>query len=360
LLHVASIRLVKTYMAAMGRAHKYQRRRIDLALAAWKVSQREIFMKNYICYGHDLSYFTRKLEAALMFYGADFTRQSVNLTFVDETARKRAGTHVIPVLETPEGWALWDTTPMMRMLDGRFSARRMFPHGETGLLVHIIENFLDEWLGRTMVHYRWHYSECAEIAASALAMGNDAIAKNIAAWGAKACRATGTDLPHQRDMAEAEYERILTAVDAQLALTPYLLGDAPCAVDAVILGGLRAHTMIDPVPSRLVDKFPRIRAWAEIGGGADQWNGSGSANGSTGFAAFMLDEMQRCFITFALANRAALKAREKLVTVNIYDEDVTYLVRSYPEMACQMVSEHMKMLGVGAYVEALGLSELYL
>lgn len=317
-------------------------------------------MKNYVCYGHDLSYFTRKLEAALVFYGADFTRETVSLTSVEETARKRAGTHIIPVLETPEGWALWDTTPMMRMLDGRFAARRMFPHGETGLLVHIIENFLDEWLGRTMVHYRWHYPECAKVAASALASGDAEIAANIATWGAKACRATGTELQHQRDMVEAEYERILVAVNTQLALTPYLLGDAPCAVDAVILGGLRAHTMVDPVPSRLVDKFPRVRAWAEIGGGADTWNGRGSVDGSTDFAKFMLEEMRGTFVPFALANRKALGAGEKVFTVNIYGENVTYLARPYPEAACQMVSGHIAQLGAEDYVRSLELGALYL
>ena len=317
-------------------------------------------MKNYVCYGHDLSYFTRKLEAALMFYRADFTRETVKLTSVEEPARKRAGTHVIPVLETPEGWALWDTTPIMRMLDGRFPARRMFPHGKSGLLVHIIENFLDEWLGRTMVHYRWHYPECAKIAATELASGNAEVATNIAAWGAKACRATGTELPHQREMAEAEYERILMAVDAQLQQTRYLMGDAPCAVDTVILGGLRAHTMVDPVPNRLVDIYPRVRDWATIGGGADAWDGVEALDGSTDFAKFMLEEMQKAFVPFALANRTALGVGEKVFTANIYDEDVSYLARPYPEQACQMVSEHIARLGADEYVRSLGLEKLYL
>ncbi len=313
----------------------------------------------YTYYGHDLSYFSRKLESALVFYGADFDRVQVNLGIPTEEARKRAGTHVIPVLETPEGWALWDTTPIMRMLDARFSTK-MFASGELGVLIHIIENFLDEWLGRTMVHYRWHYRECAEFAAPIMGNGDEQIAKGIAAWGLKACRATGVEPPHQQAMVEAEYERILAAVDVQLRQTRYLLGDAPCAVDAVILGGLRAHTMVDPVPSRLVDKYPRVREWATIGGRADAWNGSGSLDGDTGFARFMLEEMQKAFVPFTLANRKALGAGEKVFTANIYDENVTYLARPYPEKACQMVSEHIAQLGAEAYVRSLGLEALNL
>ena len=315
-------------------------------------------MGKYTYYGHDLSYFSRKLEAALVFYGAEFDRVQVGLGAPSEEARKRTGTHVIPVLETPEGWALWDTTPIMRMLDARFSTK-MFASGELGVLIHIIENFLDEWLGRTMVHYRWNYRECTEFAAPIMGNGDAQLAKNIAAWGLKACRATGVEPPHQQAMVEAEYARILGAVDAQLQQTKYLMGDAPCAVDAVILGGLRAHTMADPVPRRLVDKYPRVGTWAVIGGGADAWDGSGSLDTDTGFARFMLKEMQQAFVPFALANRKAVAAGEKLFTAKIYDEDVTYLARPYPEQACQMVSDHIAQMGAEDYAKSLGLGMLY-
>ena len=115
--------------------------------------------------------------------------------------------------------------------------------------------------------------------------GRDSIARARERVGAH-----GRWLLYGAAMAEAEYERILEAVDKQLTLTPYLLGDAPCAVDAVILGGLRGHTMVDPVPSRLVDNYPRVRDWAEIGTGkADSWDGSGSQDSNTGFTKFMLN-----------------------------------------------------------------------
>jgi len=318
-------------------------------------------MADYTWYGHDLSYFSRKLESALTFYGAPFERVEVKLGVVTEEARKRAGTHVIPVLETPEGWALWDTTPIMFMLDGRFPKRRMFADGEMGVLIHMIENFLDEWLGRTVVHYRWHYPECASFAAPVMAMGNEEVAKGIAAWGLKACRATGVEPLHQQAMAEVEYERILASADRQLQQTRYLMGEAPCAVDAVILGGLRAHTMVDPVPRKLVDKYPRVRDWALMDNpdGADAWDGSGSVY-STEFAQDMLIEIRVGFEAFALGNKAALEAGEKLFTANVYDEDVTYLARPYPEKARQMVTEHILREGSEAYVRSLGLGDLYL
>lgn len=316
----------------------------------------------YTWYGHPFSYFSMKLDAALGFYGLPFNKVEVTLATELEPIRKRAGTHMIPVLETPEGWALWDTTPIMFMLDARVPNRAMFGNGLNGLLVHMIENFLDEWLGRTMVHYRWHYPESAEFAAPQLASGNKDVAKGIAAWGLKACRATGVDTPHQQKMAEAEYERILNTAELQLGQSRYLMGNAPCAVDAVILGGLRAHTMKDPAPARLVARFPRVVEWAKSG--ANNWDGIGDLadiNAPTDFAITMLAEMANGFIPFILGNRAALEAGEKTFNARIYDEEVSFLTRPYPEKACQMVNNHIARLSenTAPVISEYGLQQLY-
>ena len=303
--------------------------------------------KAYVWHGHPLSYFSMKLDAALRFYDLPYEKVEIGLGQVLEPVRKRAGTHLIPVLETPEGWALWDTTPILFLLDGRFPDRAMFGEGLNGLLVHVIENFLDEWLGRTMVHYRWHYEACAKDAALRMAAGNRDVAKGIAVWGAKACRATGVETAYQQDMCEAEYARILQACEQQLSQTRYLMGDAPCAVDAVILGGLRAHTMNDPVPAKLVAQFPRVVDWVE--NQADVRTGRGRlapVENPTGFARAMLDEMQRGFMPFALASRRALAAGEKVFTIEVLGGEASFLARPYPEEACQMVRDHAQRLRV--------------
>jgi len=318
--------------------------------------------KGYTWYGHPLSYFSMKLDAALGFYGVHFDRTEITLATTLEPIRQRAGTHMIPVLETPEGWALWDTTPILFMLDGRIPDRQMFGPDENGLLVHVIENFLDEWLGRTMVHYRWHYPESADFAAPQLASGDAEVAKSIAAWGLKACRATGVDTSRQQEMCEAEYERILTAAEAQLGQSRYLLGDAPCALDAVILGGLRAHTLRDPVPARLLARFPRVVEWAEAG--ANNWDGTGvlaPPRTPTDFANAMLAEMTQAFIPFIIGNRAALAVDEKAFTARVFDEEVSFLTRPYPEKACEMVNDHIARLPDtgAALIKRLGLQKIY-
>ena len=306
----------------------------------------------YTVYGSELSLFTRKLEAGLVFYNIPFTR-IIKTQDIREDIEKRSGTHQIPVLQTPENWMIGDTTPLLMLLDSRFPARALFPAGPLGVLVHIVEEYLDEWVARVMVHYRWHYEDSSTFAVDRMVReqmpGADeatiAATKEafpVAPWGVRACRATGTESAHQQRAAEEEYERLLTAVDKQLQHTRYLLGDRPCAVDTIVLGGLRAHTNMDPAPKRRTARYPRVLQWCEQN--ADQWDGSGELApfpASTPFAQTVLAEMKTTYQPYILANAAAQVGGKKAFVVETYGEDVSYLSRPYPERSRQMIVDRI-------------------
>ena len=291
----------------------------------------------YRIYGGELSYFTRKLEAAMIFYGAPFEMLDKN-EHDPQQIEARSGTHQVPVLQTPENWMIGDTTPLMYLLDDRFPARRMFPAGPLGILVQVVEEFFDEWIARTMVHYRWHYPESAEFASLKMARGVAGVAERVRDWGPRACRATGTESELQRRACEEEYVRILAAAERQLNETAFLLGDRPTAVDAVVLGSLRAHTNMDPDPKKVVAGYPLVVNWAE--NRADEWNGGGELAefpDSTPFARTILKEMVSTYRPYALGNRDAQAAGAKAFHAHIYGEDVSYLSRPYPEQSRRMI-----------------------
>ena len=297
---------------------------------------------HYVIYGGELSYFTRKLEAALEFYGADFELQPKDATNA-ATIEARAGTHQVPVLHTPENWMIGDTTPLLHLLDERFPQRRLFPDGPLGVLTQIVEEYFDEWIARTMVHYRWHYPDSAQFASQRMGRGDPQVAARLRDWGPRACRATGTDSPHQQRSAEAEYLRTLEAIDRQLGASRYLLGDRPTAVDCIVLGGLRAHTNMDPDPQRVVAGFPRIVDWSQ----RHDWDGDGALAPfpvATPFARFVLDEMRSTYLPYALGNRDAQAAGAKAFHVTTYGEDVSYLSRPYPELSRRMIVERIAQL----------------
>ena len=296
----------------------------------------------YVVYGGELSYFTRKLEAALIFYGADYEIRRKNADNAVEI-EQRSGTHQVPVLHTPENWMIADTTPLLHLLDARFPARRLFPAGPIGVLVHVLEEYFDEWIARTMVHYRWHYPRSAEFASLKMAGGDTQAAARVREWGPRACRATGTESEQQQRAAEDEYQRILAAMEQQLGETPYLLGSRPAALDCVLLGGLRAHTNMDPDPKEITAGYPRVVAWSE--GSADDWSGGGDLEpfpDSTPFARFVLDEMTATYQRYVLGNRDAQVAGAKAFHVDMYGEEVSYLSRPYPERSRKMIVEKIE------------------
>jgi len=298
----------------------------------------------YVIYGPPISLFTRKLEAALRLYDVPFRSESKNEDN-GKLLEARSGSHQVPIFETPENWMLADTTPILGLLDARFPARRLFPIGPAGVLVHLVEEILDEWIARTMVHYRWHYPENTQAVVSAI-LGKsvsleEAAAFPLAKWGPRACRATGTESLHQREHVEIEYMALLEALERQLGETRYAMGDRATAVDTILLGGLRAHTNADPIPD--LSGFVRIQAWDSRD--ADGWQGDGELPefpSITPFADHVLNLGRDCYAAFALGNAAALTAGEKAFEIETYGEKVSYLTRPYPEQSRRMVKARIR------------------
>jgi glutathione S-transferase len=323
----------------------------------------------YVIHGAPFSLFTRKLEAAFRFYDLPFRLENAGIGG-DGEAGKRADTHQIPVLHTPEKWMIADTTPILDLLDGRVPDRRLFPTGPLGVLVHIVEEVLDEWLARVMVHFRWHYAENTRHIVSRF-LGREVTIEEasefpLAKWGPRACRATGTELDFHQRAAEEEYFTLLSALETQLGETAYALGNRPTAVDTILLGGLRAHTNADPLPD--LGAYPRSVAWAE--GTADPWNGSGQLAPfpeSTSFASHVLKIAREQYAPFLLGNAKALATSQKAFSVETYGQTASYLARPYPEQSRQMVKDRIRSrLGadersqVEVWLESVGLSASFL
>ncbi len=308
-------------------------------------------LTGYVLYGSGPSLFTRKLEAALIFYGAPFNFMLKRGRPDGQAIEARAGTHQVPVLATPEGWMIADTTPIIDLLDHRFPDRAMFPSGPLGVLTHLAEEYLDEWTARVMVHYRWHYPDSARFVANIIA--EPAMAEAVLSWGPRACRATGTETQFHQQAAEAEYVRLLEAANEQLTKTRYLLGDRPTAVDCMVLGGFRAHTLHDPDPAKVVKRFPRLVAWNER---ADRWDGSGELAPfprSTSFARHLLEGMAQHYAPFLLANAQALTDGRKAFVIGTYGEPASYLARTYPERARMMIQDRIRRRLTSAEAQAV-------
>ncbi|MCA8900615.1 MAG: glutathione S-transferase family protein [Hyphomonas sp.] len=307
----------------------------------------------YTIYGSEQSFFTRKLEAAFLFYGMPHRLVRKRGAENEEEIKLRSGTHQVPVLHTPENWMIADTTPILSLLDGRQGRTNLFPQGLAGLLVHVVEECLDEWISRVMVHYRWTYPENAEFASLQISGGREDIAEAVRKWGPKACRATGTGSPELGREAEVEYEQLLDAADTQLAQSEFLMGGQPTAVDCAILGGLRAHILNDPAQQEMARKYERLMAWEAAT--RSGWSGKGAGISfaqPTRFAQEVLSAPWAEYARVVMGNRQALLAGEKAFGLKTYGHAASYLTRPYPEKSRQMIVDRIQSLLPDEHVPA--------
>ena len=112
----------------------------------------------YRVYGMSQSYFTRKLTGYLDYKAIPYLLRR----FVggNRAARDAGWPGAMPVVMTPGGEFMWDTTAMIHHLESRFPEPRVFPVNPVLRFVdYVLEDALDEWFYRAAVGSRWFYEE---------------------------------------------------------------------------------------------------------------------------------------------------------------------------------------------------------
>ena len=295
--------------------------------------------EQYEIYGYQLSYFTRKVQAAFELKGIQASYRPKTL-WVKRRVERRAGTHQVPVVRTPHGVFLRDSTPIIEYLDAQFGDPILFPSGTDGVLVRLLEEWFDEWFPRVVLHYRWNYEENAvwasdRISREVMPKSPKFIRKfmgdKVAQWGRRAVRSLGFESHKMRENSEALVERVCRALDEQLERTPFALGHVPTAVDAVLLGALRAHLLADPISKSRLSSFSRVRAWADNPPTPATTDVNAASDEPNGFARTILAEMRGTYQEFMLKNAQAIRDEEKLVYLSDGQELVSVLSRLEPE-----------------------------
>ena len=171
------------------------------------------------------------------------------------------------------------------------------------------------------------------------------MAQNVIHWGRKASKALGVSSEVQKRECESEIVRIFRSFNDHLSngYGPFVFGNAPTAVDCVMMGGLRAHFLYDIYPKGLLAEFALVQEWHDAFGipipdhvkiKRDQ---DLSLKTLPPFVRLILSEMSKGFKNFILGNRDAYENSLKAFVANVYGENVSYLYRPYPEMSRQML-----------------------
>lgn len=290
----------------------------------------------YAVYGCDPSYFTRMVEAALRYMRIPHESRPKSPD-VRDRLEARAGTHLIPVVETPEGWVVHDSTHIVQLLDARFPDRFVIPRTpKQKIACRLLDDLIDEWFVRAALHLRWidddEAQACALKIAQDLARGEPAgpAAEFIQTWGRKAMRVMDAGAVHQ-DALRTEFARFLTLCESALARSGGLFGPRLSMADLTLLGAMKAHFAADDYARAFVAAHaPALLDWTEA-----SWD---RQLGDEAFGAddALPEEMDALLALFAggygrflPANRAALAEGGKFAVFETADGQ-TLSVRARP------------------------------
>jgi len=231
---------------------------------------------SYRLYGTPGSLYTAKARSYLLKQGLPFENRPAGEARFREEIVPRLGRWIIPVLETPEGVLVQDSSDIIAYLEAAAPVR--FPSlPETPvmrLIAHIFELFGGEGLLRPAMHYRWNFDDAnreflrrdflAALAPPGTAEAAGAsIFDRASARMRKAMTGFGV-VAETHETIECSFADFLRRLDAHLAGSPYLLGGRPTLADWGLTGPLCGHLARDPHPSALIKSTAhRVWRWTE-------------------------------------------------------------------------------------------------
>lgn len=234
----------------------------------------------YTVFGSDPSFFTCKVLAMFRYMGVphNYIYKSQDK---GEAVERRAGSRMVPIVETPEKWVLWDSTPIGELLNARFPDAAIVPQTPVQkIAMKILDDFVDEWLPRQALHYRWSASEDLDRSALEIACNGflgckfddsltdedmktlETIAGTIREnFGQMVCKVAGCGPEHAEEI-NTRFTAILKILETHREAHPYFFGDRASMADLALGGASIAHFVRDKHSIALIDKVsPDFTTW---------------------------------------------------------------------------------------------------
>jgi glutathione S-transferase len=228
----------------------------------------------YRLWGVAHSFYTGKIRSYLIKKGVRFKELYPSNPEFQERILPIVRHMVVPILETPEGEVIQDTTDMIEHLEARFPQPLMVPDTPVQrATAWLLGAFGSEGLLPAGMSYRWSYRAEQEDFLRAefgriLHSGPDREARYEA--GRELMEYFNDFLPmlgvtpETIATVEAAYRDLLDALDVHFLHYPYLLGGRPSIADFGLMAPLFAHLARDPVPASLMkSRAPNVYRWTE-------------------------------------------------------------------------------------------------
>jgi glutathione S-transferase len=233
---------------------------------------REIAGDKFVLWGANWSLYTAKVRPYLIKKGIEYVEINPSHPHYNEKVLTAVGHFTVPVLETPDGDIVADSTEIMEFLEPRFPSVPMLPDDKPlAALAYLIHSYGSEGLTKPAMYCRWNTTFENRLWA------RDEFERSLAtpeqADGfAIAMRAflpiLGIGLSHPADvLIETSLDRLYSTLNAHFLKYPYVLGGVPSLADYGMMGAVYAHLGRDVSSSnKLKVDAPALYRWVETMG----------------------------------------------------------------------------------------------
>ena len=239
----------------------------------------------------------------------------------EDEFRKHAKLPLIPLVVTPQGDALQDSTPIIEHFERLHPEPSVRPRDAAlAFLSALIEEYADEWVNKPMFHYRWFYEADGRSAAERIVrsvmpqLADGEIGGAVEAVKGRMIprlKFVGSS-PETKAQIEASLLSLVAILEAHLGGRPYLFGGRPAFGDFGLFAQLYECSS-DPTPGAMLrEKGPRVLAWIErmleprAEGDFESWPALKDT-----LTPLLRDQIAGVFLPWSHANASALAAGQK-------------------------------------------------
>jgi glutathione S-transferase len=252
---------------------------------------------------------------------------------------KYAKLPLVPLVVSPTGEAIQDSTPIIEAYEAKFPEPSIHPREPLAAFVSaLLEEFGDEWGNKWMFHYRWardvdQISAAGRIARASAPRVSEEQHAALAAQIRE--RMTGRvwfvgSSPATAPQIEASFREAAELLETHLSGRPYLFGARPAYADFGLWGQLY-ELWTDPTPCAWIEvRAPSLLAWIQrmtwprAEGAFEPW-----ARLAPTLEPLLERQVGRLFMPWTLANEAALAAGQEEFSVELAGRSWTQKPQKY-------------------------------
>jgi len=292
----------------------------------------------YRIYGSELSPYSVKVRSFLRYKNVahDWILRS---PAVQSEFQKYAKLPLVPLVVTPEGEGIQDSTPILERFEASHPEPSVTPDDPALAFVSaLLEEYGDEWGNKWMFHYRWRYQPDVWSTAERIAQqmmgpqGTLAVAQARAAVAERMMGRLGFVGSNDRTqpLIEASFAKAVGLIEAHLAHRPYLLGGRPAMADFGLWAQLY-EAATDPTPGAIMRaSAPKVMAWVQRMVSPKEEGGFETlAALAPTLEPLLANEVGALFLPWSAANAAAIAGGDKSFTLTLGGAEWTQEPQKY-------------------------------